>query len=46
MRTALFASLVVMAGCEMGPSGYSAPYKAMNPNPVSVSMAADAPSIS
>lgn len=30
----------------MGPSGYSAPYKAMNPNPVSITFADEAPSIS
>lgn len=35
-----------MAACDMGPSRYSAPYKDMNPNPVAITFADDAPSIS
>jgi len=38
--------LIALAGCGMGPSGYSAPYKAMNPNPVAITFADAAPSIS
>ncbi len=46
MRSALAMSFVALAACDMAPSGYSAPYKPMNPDPVPVNIASDAPSIS
>jgi murein DD-endopeptidase MepM/ murein hydrolase activator NlpD len=45
-RLAAIFGLAALAACDMGPTGYSAPYKAMNPNPVSVAFADKAPSIS
>ena len=46
MRFLAAIALVALAGCEMGPSGYSAPYKPMNPDPVKITMVGEAPSIS
>lgn len=46
MRLVALFSIVALTACEMGPFGYSAPYKAMNFHPVAITLADDAPSIS
>jgi murein DD-endopeptidase MepM/ murein hydrolase activator NlpD len=46
VRIAAFFGAMALAACDMGPTGYSAPYKAMNSNPVKIRFADDAPSIS
>ncbi len=44
-RVAVLLGLMALAGCDMGPSGYTAPYRPDNPHPVAIKMARNAPSI-